>query len=156
MLLYCFFTLLVIFAEKGSPASHNCRPFWKSYNGSCYYFGTKKATWPEAEAYCWSMNARLVEIETEAESNYLEYQLRAIYQHDHDHEAAYWLGGNDIEMEGLFNWVKSGKYVTYTDWTPGQPDNANDEDCMELRGVFYYHWNDFQCNVPQRFICEAP
>ena len=33
----------------GSPASHNCRPFWKSYNGSCYYFGTKKATWPEAE-----------------------------------------------------------------------------------------------------------
>lgn len=75
---------------------------------------------------------------------------------DHDHEAAYWLGGNDIEMEGLFNWVKSGKYVTYTDWTPGQPDNANDEDCMELRGVFYYHWNDFQCNVPQRFICEAP
>lgn len=27
------------------------------------------------------MNARLVEIETEAESNYLEYQLRAMYQH---------------------------------------------------------------------------
>ena len=33
------------------------------------------------KAYCRSMNARLVEVETEAESNYLESQLRVIHQH---------------------------------------------------------------------------
>jgi hypothetical protein len=45
--------------------------------------------------------------------------------------------------------------MTFTDWSPGQPDDAGGEDCMELRGAFQYHWNDLPCNVPHRFICET-
>ena len=71
-------------------------------------------------------------------------------------EVSYWLGGNDIETEGVFKWVKSDLPMTYTDWSPGQPDDAGGEDCMELRGAFQYHWNDLPCNIPHHFICEAP
>ena len=33
------------------------------------------------KAYCWSMNAALVEIGTEVESNYVESQLMSIHKH---------------------------------------------------------------------------
>ncbi|XP_052717087.1 perlucin-like protein [Crassostrea angulata] len=156
-----FLLLVVLLAEQGRPqGTNNCRTGWKFFQESCYHFGSQKATWPEAEAYCWSMNSRLVEIETEAESNYLESQLRTIHQHASDsgvdqNEVSYWLGGNDIEIEGVFKWVKSDQPLTYADWSPGQPDDANGEDCMELRGAFQYHWNDLPCNIPHHFICEA-
>nr|XP_022295699.1 perlucin-like protein isoform X1 [Crassostrea virginica] len=154
--------VLIIFVERGSTQDPtNCRQSWKLFQESCYYFGTQKATWPEAEAYCWSMNAALVEIETEGESNYVESQLRSIHKHASDStadqsEVSYWLGGNDIEIEGVFKWVKSDLPMTYTDWSPGQPDDAGGEDCVELRGAFQYHWNDLPCNIPHHFICEAP
>lgn len=43
--------------------------------------GTKNFPLKSMKAYCWSMNAALVEIETEVESNYVESQLRSIHQH---------------------------------------------------------------------------
>lgn len=45
----------------------------KQIHVGCFFYWKK--------AYCRSMNARLVEVETEAESNYLESQLRVIHQH---------------------------------------------------------------------------
>ena len=62
------------FMDKGDP--HHSRTL---NSDEQWWFPSIFFVW--IKAYCWSMNARLVEIETEAESNYLEYQLRAIHQH---------------------------------------------------------------------------
>ncbi|XP_048780984.2 perlucin-like protein [Ostrea edulis] len=153
--------LVILFVDKGHTQGANCRKGWRFFQESCYYFGTQQTTWPGAESYCLSMNSGLVEIETEAENNYLESQLKVIHNHGSDptanqNEVSYWLGGNDIEIEGVFKWVKSDLTLTFTDWNPGQPDDANGEDCMELRGAFHYHWNDLPCNIPHHFICETP
>lgn len=73
-------------------------------------------------------------------------------------EVSYWLGGNDLEIEGTFKWVRSDSPVVFSDWNPGQPDNYGTagEDCMELQGAMNYHWNDLPCSARHRFICEAP
>ncbi|XP_062598632.1 perlucin-like [Saccostrea cucullata] len=158
MFRHCLLLVIVLFIEKGYTQVDTCRGGWEFFQESCYYFGTQKATWPEAEAYCMSMNSMLTEIETNVENNFLESRLRAIHNHTSttdQNEVSYWLGGNDIEIEGVFKWVKSDAPLIFTDWNPGQPDDANGEDCMELRGAFHYHWNDLPCTVPHHFICES-
>ena len=76
---------------------------------------------------------------------------------DSDHV---WIGLNDIEDEGSFQWT-DGSPVNYTNWAPGQPDNLNDSDCVFLLpdGT----WDDGQCewrasgNTPAKaYVCETP
>ncbi|XP_022295727.1 perlucin-like [Crassostrea virginica] len=138
----------------------DCRDGWIKFQGSCYLFASDRASWPEAESFCWSMNSHLVEIETMVENTFVEGELRTIHAHEshssNQNDVSYWLGGNDIETEGVFKWVKSDHTMTYTDWSPGQPDGLEGEDCMEMRGAFQYHWNDLPCNIPHHFICETP
>ena len=46
----------------------------------------------------------------------------------------YWIGLNDAASEGTFAWV-SGEPVTYTNWAPGEPNNAGGEDYVHVYGV---------------------
>jgi hypothetical protein len=50
-------------------------------------------------------------------------------------------------------WSADGSLLNYTDWHPGEPNNAADnEDCLEL---YSGTWNDESCKVDNRqFICE--
>jgi hypothetical protein len=59
-----------------------------------------------------------------------------------------WIGLTDAGHEGTFTWV-SGEPVTYTNWLPGQPDNAyGDENYAHMMrtGNGFGHpgglWND--------------
>jgi hypothetical protein len=63
-------------------------------------------------------------------------------------ERSLWLGLNDAVTEGQFLWA-SEEPVSYTNWLPGQPDNAyGDEDFAHMMrtGNGYGHpggfWND--------------
>jgi len=71
---------------------------------------------------------------------------------------AVWLGFNDREVEGHFQWLDHVKgYSTYTNWRPNEPNDANGEDCL----VGYYHssstnnfaWNDLPCTHSRAFVC---
>ncbi|XP_048780983.1 perlucin-like [Ostrea edulis] len=140
------------------PVLCDCRDGWTKFQGSCYLFASEQASWTEAVAYCRSMNSNLVEIGSATENAFVEGELKIIHSHassGNQNEVSYWLGGNDIEIEGEFKWANSDLSLTFTDWSPGQPDNANGEDCIELRGAFHYHWNDLPCNTPHHFICET-
>lgn len=94
-------------------------------------------------------------------SNLVNNELNFIYtfvdsHSSHQNEVSYWLGGNDLEMEGTFKWVRSDAPLVFTDWNPGQPDDfSSGEDCIELQGAMDYHWNDLSCSARHRFICES-
>nr|XP_034324874.1 perlucin-like protein isoform X2 [Crassostrea gigas] len=156
---YYSIALIALSLNILQPVIGDCRDGWTKFQGSCYLFASEQANWPEAQAVCSSMNSHLVEIETQTENAFVEGELKIIHNHDshsnNQNDVSYWLGGNDIEIEGVFKWVRSDQPLTYTDWSPGQPDDANGEDCMELRGAFQYHWNDLPCNIPHHFICET-
>ena len=45
--------------------------------------------------------------------------------------------------------------LSYTNWAPNQPDNHHHiEHCLELSKEYKYEWNDYDCAVRKRFICE--
>ena len=70
-----------------------------------------------------------------------------------------WLGGTDINDEGNFEWNDSNKSLVkngYQRWTIGQPDNFDNEDCMEMLKNGY--WNDQNCNLQRgrNALCIKP
>ena len=70
---------------------------------------------------------------------------------------AYWIGLSDVMEEGSWVWMISNTPIesgVYTNWSPGQPDNIqNDENCAEIWPT-NGQWNDGQCHVPHHYICE--
>lgn len=65
-----------------------------------------------------------------------------------------WLGATDFQ-EGNWRWANDLTKVVFTDWLPGQPDNAGGrEDCGQIYKPFNYTWNDNQCELPFHYICE--
>ncbi|XP_036390988.1 ladderlectin-like [Megalops cyprinoides] len=40
-----------------------------------------------------------------------------------------WIGGHDAVEEGQWLWSDGSPFL-YTKWTPRQPDNHNEEDCL--------------------------
>ncbi|CAC5368630.1 unnamed protein product [Mytilus coruscus] len=65
-----------------------------------------------------------------------------------------WIGAHDSTRESRFIWVSDNTPVTFTDWSPNQPDNwRNGEDCVHfLSGT--YKWNDAGCLHKMGYICE--
>ena len=71
-----------------------------------------------------------------------------------------WLDGSDEETEGTWKWMSGdhantqffpSKEGVFSSWNKGEPNDANDEDCVLLlkgkveRGVTQYGWNDVSC-----------
>lgn len=69
-------------------------------------------------------------------------------------EPFWWIGANDLGSEGSFFWIGSGQLIGFSNYAPGQPDNAGHENCIEIRGHFQFKWNDHQCREQKYFICN--
>ncbi|XP_062568467.1 perlucin-like [Saccostrea cucullata] len=138
---------LHLLVTKAQP--QQCPYGWKQRGTSCYAFFTDiQLSWTEAMLYCNALHAKLVEIETEVEDEFLR-----IYEMDHGLKTSFWIGLTDTLVEGHWVWETSQTTPAYTDWYPGEPnDMGHREDC----GGMYYsgHWNDFPCNTTHSFICE--
>ncbi|KAG8308648.1 mannose binding [Homalodisca vitripennis] len=69
----------------------------------------------------------------------------------------FWTSGTNLPL-GQWVWMSSGEPLLpdYSDWEPGEPNNAGDERCLE----FYekdnngYMWNDKNCMEQIYPICE--
>ena len=67
----------------------------------------------------------------------------------------YWIGLNDIQVEGSFKWVSSASTPLYMDWSHAgeRNDHGGNEDCVELKKFYNYKWNDNDCSTRKYFIC---
>ena len=75
-------------------------------------------------------------------------------------DTSLWIGGTDVFSEGY--WVWSGSKIPvsegFTNWGPGEPNHAGgetNEDCMQLYAHKSYTWNDEDCRLNARFVCEV-
>ena len=62
-----------------------------------------------------------------------------------------------MDQEGQFVWTSSQTAMNYTNWTPGEPDDAGNEDCVHM-WLDVGQWNDVNCDhrdVPQATMCEV-
>ena len=58
-------------------------------------------------------------------------------------------------MEGIWEWSSTGKQFSIDDWNPGEPDNDDNQDCLQIYQSSDYHWDDVGCSVHNYYICEA-
>ncbi|XP_052083568.1 perlucin-like [Mytilus californianus] len=141
--LWLFVNLLgVVFLE--------CPLGWHHYDNSCYLFSTDRYNWLDAESSCRAHDARLAEVVSKNQSDYLMNMAITVGK-----DESYWLGGRDDVIEGTWIWASTDKVFTYTDWYPGQPNNYNNnEDCLHMYASFNMKWNDFSCAGLNGFVCE--
>ncbi|KAJ8315183.1 hypothetical protein KUTeg_007333 [Tegillarca granosa] len=67
---------------------------------------------------------------------------------------AFWLGGRDNEIEGLWQWDSDNKEINFTAWGNGQPDNYGNEDYLCLALLSNFKWNDCPRLGYFDFICQ--
>jgi len=110
-----------------------------NYNGHSYYRSTTSMTWTSAKVACENMGGHLVTMNSAAENNFV-FQTWP----------SGWIGFNDEVVEGQWRWV-TGEPVTYTNWNPGEPNNAGNEDYAQFVGGG--RWNDLP-NVSLPYVIE--
>jgi len=110
-------------------------PIVNPANGHEYHLLPNWLMWTEAEAEAVAMGGHLVTINNRAEQDW----VWATFGGD---GRALWIGLNDVEKEGRFVWT-SGEPVSYTNWQPGEPNDANEgEDYGEMDALKSGRWND--------------
>ncbi|CAC5417505.1 unnamed protein product [Mytilus coruscus] len=130
----------------------SCENEWILNNGHCYFFGSSNTSWQAAENHCKRLRSHLVKINDVGENLWLKTLMKELGSSD------MWIGANDCGTEGQYKWVSDGSNVTYTDWDRLQPDDLNNEDCIELwdnyKTLKISHWNDNRCSSKFHYMCE--
>ena len=100
-------------------------------------------TWGEAYEYCWNLNARLLEFDTELQMK----ELNLIIENEsvkHNN----WIGATDFGSEGTFKWIESGQDVGNFSWHPGAGFYSSD--------YLFHNMSSFLCNTNISFTKGQP
>ncbi|KAH8263442.1 hypothetical protein KR044_009198, partial [Drosophila immigrans] len=117
--------------------------------GSKYYYieESEEISWFGAVNKCLQFDGHLVSIENQDELNAIRKKLQP--------NKDYWIDINDLDKEGEFTSIATGRKATYLIWKSGEPSNSDyNEHCLELYCDEYHRMNDDTCNKKQLFICE--
>ncbi|MEM8504707.1 MAG: sialate O-acetylesterase [Cyanobacteria bacterium P01_D01_bin.1] len=121
-------------------------PVIPSPNGSTYRLTSQSKTWEEAQAEAVAAGGNLVTINDAEEEAFLKQTFG-------DSEG-FWIGINDRRREGQFEWV-SGEAVTYTNWAPGEPNDAlGNQDYGWINYSSSKQWDDAFSSSQFRGIIE--
>ena len=118
----------------------------RTYGTHCYLFGPG-SNWLAGQEYCRSINMDYTSVSSAEEMSFI-----VGYRDEVRNNRYIWLGFNDIEAEGVWEWSNK-ETVVYTNWRGIEPNNDGNEDCL---GIFRLSdtWYDLPCgnsNVP---VCE--
>lgn len=124
----------------------------ETFEGRAFAFCTEvglpfDATWNIANQACGAAGYSLASIHSEAEDDFVT-ETAASYS-----SGTWWIGLNDRRSEGNYQW-SDGSPFDYEGWDTGEPNNAGNEDCGELRTTG--GWNDVSCFAGRPFICATP
>jgi glucose/arabinose dehydrogenase len=119
-----------------------------SNNGSRYVLSSANLTWEQAQAEARSLGGNLVTINNAAEENFLKQTYGTT--------EGFWIGINDATTEGQFRWA-SGETSSYTNWAPGEPNNAGgNQDFGWMNFGASRQWDDDGTTGVRRGIIEIP
>ncbi|XP_061117664.1 CD209 antigen-like protein C [Conger conger] len=133
-----------------APMQGPCDEGWLFFQGSCYLLSSDRLSWHDAEKICEDQGAQLFVINNADELDFIEGVM---------FDTNYWIGLVERAEEGHWSWVDGTNFLTTPHfWDVGQPDEwdypANGEDCGELRINLRPRWNDADCSLRVRYICE--
>ena len=130
----------------------DCSDGFIHHDGYCFGYFPQKLNWTQAQAACNAVGAFLAE----PKSLEQEILIEGLILHGAIKEEYIWLGANDMDAEGQWQWATSKEDMDYTNWAPGQPDDGGvSQDCMRYK-MTYHHWDDGECRGHASFICQEP
>jgi hypothetical protein len=103
-------------------------------NGHTYHL-LEPSTWTAAEAEAISLGGHLVTVNDAVEDAWLDGEFGG---------GSLFIGLNDVVEEGTFVW-SSGETIVYTNWQPGEPNNAGGIENFVSKEYCCGHtgdWND--------------
>lgn len=98
-------------------------PVTNPANGHTYTL-LDTATWTSSESEAVTLGGHLVTINSAEENDWVYDTFVPLLPTGDNIFAIIWLGYNDAAQEGTFVWIDTAP-TTYTNWVPGQPDNAH-------------------------------
>ena len=116
--------------------------FGATLNGHYYYVHPQPLNWFQARDACAQAGGHLITIAS-AEENALANSLINYSEH--------WVGMTDEFVEGSWAWI-TGEPVTFTNWSPQEPNNQFGEDYLEM--YVNGKWNDLNGSQSFPFILE--
>ena len=116
-------------------------------NGHTYHL-LAAGTWTSAEGTAVALGGHLATVDDAAENAWIQATWQNYQGTPHD----LWIGYNDAAVEGTFVWA-DGSTSTYTNWDPGEPNNAlTGEDYTNIRrDNATGNWNDLG-NAPTGYF----
>jgi hypothetical protein len=127
-----------------------------------YMLCIQKKDYAHAQAACAAQNMRLAWLESAAENAEVAKKVAALAI---DTEVVF--GADDIAYEGKWFWNGGAQFWNgsengtpvegrFNAWTPGTPNNANDnEDCAVMLPMSA-DWGDRNCAATYAYLCEEP
>lgn len=115
--------------------------------GDSAYVIVQGPTWEEAEANAVKLGGHLVTINDAEEDEWIYKKIAKWVS------GGIWLGATDKGQEGTWQWA-DGSNWTYSNFTPGQPDNhqvhnpGGGEDYLQYNSAHGSQWNDIDNNYP--------
>ncbi|XP_066889018.1 CD209 antigen isoform X3 [Kogia breviceps] len=124
---------------------HPCPWNWELFQGRCYLFSWSQSDWKSAVSACQDIGARMVIVKSPEEQKFLKIWFVR-------YNKPTWIGLSDHNNEGSWKWVDNSP-LELSFWKKGEPNNQEDEDCVEL---YNDGWNDGKCSLQNSWICEKP
>ena len=67
----------------------------------------------------------------------------------------FWVGGSDIETEGLYVWTDGSRIEGFTNWIWSNPDGGTLQNCMEIDDLSnVIGWSNGGCFNHKPYFCE--
>jgi hypothetical protein len=115
------------------------------YEGHAYFYSIASLSWEDARDSAILIGGHLVSISSASENNF-------VANHVVNGELA-WIGLYDATNEGSFIWQNNESFG-YTNWGTGEPNNAGNENWVEINRDAPGKWNDMPAGYPRRFVVE--
>lgn len=147
----------VIPTPPTTPIAPQCEDGWKGFEGRCYLLVTSlRKIWADAATYCQARDSYLIEIYTDAEVEFVSFNLlRQSNQYFN-----FWVGASYQDNEGYFVYQHSNLRVPDKYWGPGEPNNYSEGYRCAAMYDFKYtagknvELRDHRCRSQRAFVCE--
>ncbi|XP_037025061.1 perlucin-like [Bradysia coprophila] len=142
------------FDIAATPAQMATMPRSDIINGKRFVFVSfLTANWYRAAHICKYNNMELAAVNNVEEQNAIAKLAGTVG----GYSSEFYVGGNDLGLQKNWYWLATGKPISYTNWSAGEPNNfrGENERCVVILKWNKYLWNDTICDSRQLyFVCE--
>jgi len=141
--------------QRQSQLRGSCPSNFQSLGNSCYFVSNDRVGWIEARKMCELLGARLISFDNKQKIDSVAILVKSLTRR---RRSEFWVSGNDIEEEGVWEWARTRVRVPRFGWTD-EPFQSPEENCL----AWTLHdtgrggndgWHPSSCCNNLKYICE--